>query len=99
MRSEATLPTSPTSGTARGLAEALSVGALCPDCFEDDLTLGADKAYDAEDFVNELRSMNSTPHAAQNTNARTSAINGRITRQAGCAISQRIRKRIKEGFG
>jgi hypothetical protein len=43
--------------------------------------------------------MNSTPHAAQNTNARTSAINGRITRQAGYAISQRVRKRIKEGFG
>jgi hypothetical protein len=26
------------------------------------ITLGADKAYDAEDFVNELRSMNATPH-------------------------------------
>lgn len=25
------------------------------------ITLGADKAYDAEDFVNELRSMNVTP--------------------------------------
>ena len=31
------------------------------------ITLGADKAYDAEDFVNELRSMNVTPHVAQNT--------------------------------
>ena len=30
------------------------------------ITLGADKAYDAEDFVNELRSMNATPHVAQN---------------------------------
>jgi Transposase domain (DUF772) len=27
------------------------------------ITLGADKAYDAEDFVNELRSMNATPGA------------------------------------
>src|ERR1700720_1093534 len=26
------------------------------------ITLGADKAYDAEDFVNELRSMRVTPH-------------------------------------
>lgn len=33
------------------------------------ITLGADKAYDAEDFVNELRSMNVTPHVAQNTAA------------------------------
>src|SRR5580704_12153825 len=31
------------------------------------ITLGADKAYDAEDFVNELRSMTVTPHVAQNT--------------------------------
>jgi transposase len=31
------------------------------------ITLGGDKAYDAEDFVNELRSMNVTPHVAQNT--------------------------------
>ncbi len=28
------------------------------------ITLGADKAYDAEDFVNELRSMKVTPHVA-----------------------------------
>ena len=34
------------------------------------ITLGADKAYDTEDFVNELRSMNVTPHVAQNTNGR-----------------------------
>jgi hypothetical protein len=26
------------------------------------ITLGADKAYDAEDLVNELRSMTATPH-------------------------------------
>jgi transposase len=63
------------------------------------VTLGADKAYDAEDFVNELRSMNATPHVAQNTNGRSSAVDGRITRRAGYALSQRIRKRIEEAFG
>ncbi len=63
------------------------------------ITLGADKAYDAEDFVNELRSMNATPHVAQSTNGRSSAIDGRTTRHAGYAISQRIRKRIEEAFG
>jgi transposase len=63
------------------------------------ITLGADKGYDAEDFVNELRSMNATPHVAQNTNGRSSAIDGRTTRHAGYAASQRIRKRIEEAFG
>ena len=42
------------------------------------ITLGADKAYDAEDFVNELRSMTVTPHVAQNTSGRSSAIDARI---------------------
>ncbi len=63
------------------------------------ITLGADKAYDAEDFVNELRSMKVTPHVAQNTSGRSSAIDGRTTRHGGYAISQRIRKRIEEAFG
>ena len=63
------------------------------------ITLGADKAYDAEDFINELRSMKVTPHVAQNTSGRSSAIDGRTTRHAGYAVSQRIRKRIEEAFG
>ncbi|HEU4357318.1 MAG TPA: IS5 family transposase [Xanthobacteraceae bacterium] len=63
------------------------------------ITLGADKAYDADDFVNELRSMNATPHVAQNASGRSSAIDGRTTRHAGYAMSQRIRKRIEEAFG
>ena len=63
------------------------------------ITLGADKAYDAADFVNELRAINVTPHVAQNTSGRRSAIDGRTTRHAGYAVSQRIRKRIEEAFG
>jgi transposase len=63
------------------------------------ITLGTDKAYDAEDFVNELRAMNATPHVAQNTSGRRSAIDGRTTRHAGYAVSQCIRKRIEEAFG
>jgi hypothetical protein len=51
------------------------------------ITLGADKAYNAEDFVNEPRSMNATPHVAQNTSARASAIDGRTRRHTGYAIS------------
>ena len=63
------------------------------------ITLGPDKGYDAEDFVNELRSMRVTPHVAQNTSGRRSAIDGRTTRHAGYRVSQRIRKRIEEAFG
>ena len=63
------------------------------------ITLGADKAYDTEDFVNELRSMKVTPHVTQNANGRRSAINGRTTRHGGYAVSLRIRKRIEEAFG
>ena len=63
------------------------------------ITLGADKAYDAEDFVNELRSMTVTPHVAQNTSGRSSAIDARTTRHGGYAVSQRVRKRIEEAFG
>jgi transposase len=63
------------------------------------ITLGGDKGYDAEDFVNELRSMKVTPHIARNTSGRRSAIDGRTTRHGGYAASQRIRKRIEEAFG
>ena len=62
------------------------------------ITLGADKGYDAADFVMELREMNVTPHVAQNT-SRRSAIDRRTTRHPGYDVSQRIRKRIEEGFG
>jgi transposase len=63
------------------------------------ITLGADKGYDAEDFINELRSMNVTPHVAQNISGRHSMLDRRTTRHRGYAISQRIRKRIEEAFG
>ena len=61
------------------------------------ITLGADKGYDAEDFVNELRAMNVAPHVA--AKARRSAVDGRTTRHAGYKVSQIIRKRIEEVFG
>jgi transposase len=63
------------------------------------VTLGADKAYDAEDFVNELRSLKVTPHVAQNVSGRRSAIDRRTTRHGGYLVSQRIRKRLEEAFG
>jgi len=62
------------------------------------VTLGADRGYDAADFVNELRTLNVRPHVAQNT-TRRSAIDGRTTRHPGYDVSQRLRKRIEEAFG
>ena len=63
------------------------------------ITLGADKAYDVADFIAKLRKINVTPHVAQNTANRRSAIDGRTTRHPGYAVSMRIRKRIEEAFG
>lgn len=63
------------------------------------ITLAADKAYDVADFIGKLRALNVTPHVAQNNSNRRSAIDGRTTRHPGYAVSQRIRKRIEEGFG
>ena len=62
------------------------------------ITLGGDRGFDAADFVMDLREINVTPHIAQNM-SRRSAIDGRTTRHPGYAMSQRLRKRIEEGFG
>ena len=61
------------------------------------LTLGADKGYDAAEFVADLRHACVTPHVAQK--ARHSAIDGRTTRHEGYALSIKQRKRIEEAFG
>ena len=63
------------------------------------ITVGADKGYDTKDFVQALRSLNVTPHVAQHTTKRSSAIDGRTTRHEGYATSQRKRKRVEEVFG
>ena len=63
------------------------------------ITLGGDKGFDTGDFVAELREINVTPHVAQNTSGRRSAIDGRTTRHPGYAVSLRVRKRIEEAFG
>jgi transposase len=63
------------------------------------VTVGADKAYDTADFVKTLRGLEATPHVAQNTSGRRSAIDGRTVRHAGYAISQRLRKLVEQIFG
>lgn len=62
-------------------------------------TLGADKGYHASDFIHALRGKNIIPHIAQVRNRKTLGLDGRTTRHAGYAVSQRIRKRVEEIFG
>lgn len=60
-------------------------------------TLGADKGYDAKEFVAALRERKVTPHVAQKS--KHSAIDGRTTRHDGYKTSLKIRKRVEEVFG
>jgi transposase len=64
---------------------------------DNQLTVGADKAYDTGDFVADLRQMCVTPHVT--AKAKGSAIDGRTTRHAGYAVSLKKRKLIEEAFG
>jgi IS5 family transposase len=63
------------------------------------ITVAADKGYDTRDFVAGLRAMRVTPHIAQHTTGRRSAIDRRTTRHAGYAIRQQKRKLVEQGFG
>ena len=68
-------------------------------------TLGADKGYDAEAFVEGLKARGIEPHVAINGTvskhgkARKTAVSPEVGASLGYAISQRLRKRIEEGFG
>ena len=62
-------------------------------------TVGGDKGYDTRDCVAAMRDRGVTPHVAQNTSGRRSAIDRRVTRHPGYSVSQRIRKRVEEIFG
>ena len=63
------------------------------------ITVAADKGYDTRDFVAGVRAMTATPHIAQHTTNRRSAIDARTTRHPGYAISQQKRKLVEQGFG
>jgi transposase len=63
------------------------------------ITVAGDKGFDPRDFVTDRRVMRATPHVAQHTTGRRSAIDGRTTRHAGYAISQQKRKLVEQGFG
>ena len=68
-------------------------------------TLGADKGYDAEAFVEGLKARGIAPHVAINGTVskhgktRKTAVPPEVAASLGYAVSQRLRKRIEEGFG
>jgi transposase len=63
------------------------------------VTLGADKSYDTADFIASMRELGVTPHVAQNTSKRRSAIDARTTRHPGYQLSQVVRKAVEHPFG
>lgn len=63
------------------------------------ITLGADKAYDTQDFVSTIRELRVTPHVMQNAAHRRSAIDRRTTRHPGYEISLSRRWLVEKPFG
>ena len=63
------------------------------------ITLGADKAFDAQDFVVAAREMNVTVHVTKNDKGRRSNIDRRTTRHPGYAVSLSRRWLVEKGFG
>jgi transposase len=96
VRAEATLATGTAEReAATRLSEQLPEGA----------TLGADKNYDAEAFVEGLKAKGIKPHIAINDvvskhgKVRKTAVPPELAASLGYALSQRVRKRIEEIFG
>lgn len=90
--------------TADGYAEREVAKALIADARQvagetAEITLGADKGYDAQEFIAALIELNVIPHVAQNTSHRRSAVPDDIAGSDGYAISQQKRKLIEQGFG
>lgn len=61
------------------------------------MTVGADKGYDTEEFVQGCRGLKITPHVA--SKSKGSRVDKRTTSTSGYRISQVRRKRIEECFG
>jgi transposase len=63
------------------------------------ITVGADKAYDAKDFVAAARQLNVTVHVTKNDKGRRSNIDRRTTRHSGYTISLSRRWLVEKTFG
>jgi IS5 family transposase len=63
------------------------------------VTVGADKAYDTEDFVATARELNVTVHVQKNEKRRRSCIDRRTTRHSGYTRSLSRRWLVEKTFG
>lgn len=88
---------------ADGYAEREAAKAMINDArqanSEVSITVGADKGYDAAEFIAELQRMEVAPHVAQNKSGRRSAVPDEIAGSEGYEASMQCRKRIEQGFG
>lgn len=82
---------------ANGRAERDVAEQMMKDHLRAGSTLGADSNYNTRAFVAACRKRGITPHVAGK--ARSSAVDGRTTRHATYAASQKVRKRIEQIFG
>ena len=62
------------------------------------ITLGADKGYDAQEFIKACLVMGVVPHVAKNTAGRRSAVPDAIAQSEGYAVSQQKRKLHRAGL-
>src|ERR1700674_5261937 len=88
--------------TADGYAEREAALTMLQDKRKDRsrrITLGADKAFDAKDFVEAARKLNVTVHVTRNDRKRRSNLDRRTTRHVGYAISLSRRWLVEKGFG
>ncbi len=65
---------------------------------EGEITLGADKGYDAAEFIMAMQDMKVTPNVAQNKSSRKSAVPDEIASTEGYDISQQRRNLIEQGM-
>ena len=63
------------------------------------ITVGADKAYDAKNFIAGARALNVTAHVQKNEKGRRSNLDARTTRHSGYALSLSRRWLIEKTFG
>jgi transposase len=88
-------------GHAEREAAKVMINAACEAAHDDtiSITLGADKGYDAQEFIRACQDMGVIPHVAQNNSGRRSAVPDTIAASQGYVLSQRKRKLIEQGFG
>ena len=84
---------------ANGTAERSVALQMLADHGRKGTTVGADRGYDTQDFIEGCRQLGVTPHVAQHTSRRRSRSDGRTTRHPGYRVSQQLRKRVEEIFG